>query len=98
MRKKKEIKLPPKEDERKFCPYDGEACPRRGRCFGSVSRAEYDYSTEWLSLKISLCPRAHCEDFESILGGSVALLLRRIEALDYIRKFMWRAREVSENA
>lgn len=90
--RKKEIKLPSKEDERKFCPYDGEACPKRGRCFGPVSGAEYDYTMEVLSLTISLCPRAHSQDFERVLGGSMALLLRRIGALDYIRKYVWRAR------
>lgn len=90
--RKKEIKPPSKEDERKFCPYDSEACPKKGRCFGPVTRAEYDYFTEVLSLKISLCPRAHGQDFERVLGGSMALLLRRIGALDYIRKYVWRAR------
>jgi len=92
MMRNKEIKPPLKEDERKFCPYDGEACPMRGRCFGEVSGAEYDYSTEVLSLKISLCPRAHCQDFERVLGGSMALLLTRIGTLDNVRKYMWELR------
>ncbi len=91
----KEVKLPSKEDERKFCPYDGEACKKRGRCFGSVSGAEYDFTEEVLSLKINLCPRAHCQDFERVLGGSMALLLTRIGALDNIRKYMWRAQGLS---
>jgi len=92
--KKKETKLPSKEDERKFCPYDGEACTKRGHCFGSVSGAEYDYTLEVLSLKIDLCPRAHCQDFERVLGSSMALLLTRIGALDNIRKYMWRERDL----
>jgi len=88
----KEIKPPSKEDERKFCPYDGEACGSRGRCFGPVTGAEYDYSSEVLSLEISLCERAHCEDFDRVLGGSMAIILRRIGALDYVRKYMWELR------
>ena len=36
----KEIKIPSKEDEIKFCPYDGDDCPKRGRCFGEVTGAE----------------------------------------------------------
>lgn len=78
-----------KDDEREFCPYDGEACPRRGRCFRSVTGVEYDYSTEMLSLEISLCPRAHCQDFEKLLN---VLLFRRIGALDDIRRKMWELR------
>lgn len=82
--KDKEIKIYSSNDyEVEICPFDGEACSRRRRCFGEVRDLGYDYFRKVLSLRVSLCARAPRTAFERLAKER---LLRRIGEFDDLRR------------